>query len=502
MSLLLDALKRAEQAKLAKAAGEAGAKGVAPSPAPAQRAQPELALVSERTTAQKKFAPAVLPPAPTAPGSLELSLQAVEPALAATPGAGDEQAQREAAKNVFAAKLPLQLASRKKLFTGIGLLLIAVAIGSVYLWLEMGRLNPVAPRTAPSSVQPIAQAPRDALPDAKSSSGQITTVAPAGSASGGTPPALVGKGEVALPDRVASIKPTAAQAARDALIKSLKEPVPANDSPVALKLSTAIDPPRVSAELASAYDALKSGDYAGAKKLYAGVLQGDALNLDAHLGMATALARGGDAGGAAHAFRRALEIDPRNSTALAGLLAVSDQSNLGALEVDLKSLLARNANSAALAFSLGNLYATQSRWSSTRAAAALVFGDRLGCAQPSSTSILRACEFSGHGEARALAGTLHLSAPNSTGRAICPRLSNGAKRDGCGMTARSALRLSVSTGPRPTCASTTARPISSSRPYCTPDGQVVSHARQVRQRSRCSCVFAVAGAPSSTCLIR
>ena len=369
MSLLLDALKRAEQAKLAKAAGEAGAKGVAPSPAPAQPAQPELVLVSERTTAQKKFAPAVLPLAPTAPGSLELSLQAVEPAIAATPGAGDEQAQREAAKNVFAAKLPLQRASRKKLFTGIGLLLIAVAIGSVYLWLEMGRLNPVAPRTAPSSVQPIAQAPRDALPDAKSSSGQITTVAPAGSASGGTPPpALVGKGEVALPDRVASIKRTAAQAARDALIKSLKEPVPANDSPVALKLSTAIDPPRVSAELASAYDALKSGDYARARKLYAGVLQDDALNLDAHLGMATALARGGDAGGAAHAFRRALEIDPRNSTALAGLLAVSDQSNLGALEVDLKSLLARNANSAALAFSLGNLYATQSRWSEAQQA--------------------------------------------------------------------------------------------------------------------------------------
>jgi tetratricopeptide (TPR) repeat protein len=119
----------------------------------------------------------------------------------------------------------------------------------------------------------------------------------------------------------------------------------------------------VSAELAGAYAALKSGDYARATKLYAGVLQGDSLNLDAQLGMATALARGGDAGGAAHAFRMALEIDPSNSTALAGLLAVSDQSNPGALEVGLKSLLARHANSAALAFSLGNLYAAQSRWS-------------------------------------------------------------------------------------------------------------------------------------------
>lgn len=363
MSLLLDALKRAEQAKLAKAAGEAGAKKVAPAPAPVQPAQPELAIVSEKTTAQKKFAPAVMPPAATAPGSVELSLQAVEPAHAGAPGTGDEQAQREAAKNVFAAKQPVQQASRKKIITGIGLLLIAATIGGVYLWLEMSRLKPVASPASPSSVQPIVQAPREALPDAKSSSGQITAVAPAASASGGTPPpALVGKGEVALPERVASIKPSAAQAARDALMKSLKEPAPVDDSPVALKLSTAIDPPRVSAELASAYDALKSGDYARARKLYAGILQGDALNLDAHLGMATALARSGDAGGAAHAFRKALEIDPRNSTALAGLLAVSGQSNLGALEVDLKGLLARNTNSAALAFSLGNLYATQSRW--------------------------------------------------------------------------------------------------------------------------------------------
>ena len=36
---------------------------------------------------------------------------------------------------------------------------------------------------------------------------------------------------------------------------------------------------------------------------------------------------------------------------------------------------------------------------------------------------------------------------------------------------------------------TTWRPMSTSRPYLTPDGHVVSHERQVRQRSRWSCVF-------------
>ena len=67
---------------------------------------------------------------------------------------------------------------------------------------------------------------------------------------------------------------------------------------------------------------------------------------------------------------------------------------------------------------------------------------------------------------------------------------------------RSAQRCAASAGARPTFASTTRRPMSSSRPYCTPDGHVVSQLRQVRQRSRCSCVFAVTGAPSSTCLMR
>ena len=34
------------------------------------------------------------------------------------------------------------------------------------------------------------------------------------------------------------------------------------------------------------------------------------------------------------------------------------------------------------------------------------------------------------------------------------------------------------------------------------EGQVVSQLRQVRQRSRCSCVLSVTSLPSSTCLIR
>ena len=44
--------------------------------------------------------------------------------------------------------------------------------------------------------------------------------------------------------------------------------------------------------------------------------------------------------------------------------------------------------------------------------------------------------------------------------------------------------------------------VDGSRPYCTPDGHVLSQLRQVRQRSRCNCVARVGSWPSSTCFIR
>jgi len=66
----------------------------------------------------------------------------------------------------------------------------------------------------------------------------------------------------------------------------------------------------------------------------------------------------------------------------------------------------------------------------------------------------------------------------------------------------STARLSWSPGARSTRVSTMRRPMSINCPYSTPDGQVVSQLRQVRQRSRCSWVLAVTSPPSSICLIR
>ena len=66
----------------------------------------------------------------------------------------------------------------------------------------------------------------------------------------------------------------------------------------------------------------------------------------------------------------------------------------------------------------------------------------------------------------------------------------------------SSQRVAFSAAGRGTFSSTILRPMSTRWPYCTPLGQVVSQLRQVRQRSRCSCVARVGCLPSSTCFIR
>ena len=113
--------------------------------------------------------------------------------------------------------------------------------------------------------------------------------------------------------------------------------------------------------------ALRSGDLATARRSYALALTADAASIDAQLGMATVEARLGNRAAAASHYRRALDVDPRNATALAGLASLADYSRPEALESQLRGDVARYPQSAALRFTLGNLYAAQSRWSEAQA---------------------------------------------------------------------------------------------------------------------------------------
>ncbi len=113
-------------------------------------------------------------------------------------------------------------------------------------------------------------------------------------------------------------------------------------------------------QIERAYQAFQAGQISTAWQLYQQIPNGDS-SLDVQLGLAAiALASNNPALAARH-YQRALELDPRNATANAALLNMVGDAAPDASEQRLKALIATQP-SAQLYFTLGNLYAEQSRW--------------------------------------------------------------------------------------------------------------------------------------------
>jgi len=329
MSLLLDALKRAEQEKLARQ-GQEGPAG------------PEAAEA----------------PAAGTPPRRKLELELHEPASAAGAGAAGESAaakrEREGAKTVFAAKqadtaaAPAKPAgNRKALIAVIVGAVVLAAAGGGYVWYEINRKP--------------GQVARGPLPSAPP---KPVTPAKADGAAALVPPVALPTPEsaAATPERS---KPEP-KAAEKLVMNLLSESPSARPAPP-LKLSRTIEPPRVSPQVSAGYEALKRGDPATARRHYEAAVAADATSLDAHLGLATAAARTGERDLARRHYRRALELDPKNPSAVAGLAALADFTRPDGLEAQLRADLASHPRSAALHFTLGNLYASQSRWTEAQA---------------------------------------------------------------------------------------------------------------------------------------
>jgi len=119
--------------------------------------------------------------------------------------------------------------------------------------------------------------------------------------------------------------------------------------------------------IADAYEALQAGKLDQAESRYRAVLQADAQNVDALLGLATIALRRGNAQQAIGFYEQALQIEPRNTVAQAGMIDIIGQADPQMSETHLKQLIAREP-SAFLYFSLGNLYARQSAWPTAQAA--------------------------------------------------------------------------------------------------------------------------------------
>ncbi|GIK46274.1 MAG: hypothetical protein HKUEN07_29720 [Rhodocyclaceae bacterium] len=353
MSLLMDALKKAEEAKrLSEAAAKAE-----------PQAQPPAA---EAAGAE---APGGLPELPSRLELLDHEFQAPpaerrEPVIAPAPSAQapQEAQKRAAAQNVFQAKQPAPNRNLL-LFGGLATLLAAVGIGG-WLWWQLqpkGGLS-ASPATSRSpatarSPAPIAAAP--ATPPQPTAAPPQPTAAPAAAAAAPQEAARV-------EDKAAAVPPALTFAEKRPAPKPAPAPAAAPEPESPIRITTGRL--QVNPQVASAWQAFQSGDLAAAQRNYQAVLKSEPKNVDALHGLAAIGLREGRPEAAEAYYLRILEADPKDSAAQAGLIGLRGQVDPTQSESRLKNLLAGQPDSPTLNFALGNLYAQQGRWNDAQQA--------------------------------------------------------------------------------------------------------------------------------------
>lgn len=336
MSLLLDALKKAEEAKRQSAAASQEPAATAPptglaleAHAPATKPLPELSAHLDTVDADLAAVSTARP-----------LRKPAEPHAA--PQAA-EAAERAAIRNVFDAKTTPR-PDRRPLWIGLGFAGLAAAGIGGWLWWQLQSVGTGSLAARPMAAPPMAGAPippPGAMPSAAPS-------LPAPAPSLPAPP-------VAAVDAVATQE---APPRRLAEAPRAAAPAAEPDSPVRLTRS----PQRINATLAQAYEQLQAGQVETAERSYQQVLKSEPNNSDALLGLAAIALQQGQNGRAETLYLKALEADPKDANALAGLVNLRGQSDPLTAESRIKGLLAAQPDSPTLNFALGNLYAGQARW--------------------------------------------------------------------------------------------------------------------------------------------
>ena len=113
---------------------------------------------------------------------------------------------------------------------------------------------------------------------------------------------------------------------------------------------------------------MRSDSLAAAREGYQRVLAREPTNRDALLGLAAIDVRSGQLDSAESRYLKLLEMDPRDTHAVASLIALRGPLDPVAAESRLKTLIANQPEAAHLHFSLGNQYAQQSRWTEAQGA--------------------------------------------------------------------------------------------------------------------------------------
>jgi tetratricopeptide (TPR) repeat protein len=342
MSLLMDALKRAEAAKQEPGRAPYSQPGLAtddglslePIPGDVSRgnANPLPDLAAHLDAVDADLASAALPDARPAAAPPRSTAAPVKPALE----------PRDAVRNAFAAKQAVPPPSRLPLWLALGTLGVAgIAIGG-YVWYQMNTMNRSTLAVVSRPVAPAASQP-------------TPPPAPA-------PPSDFGQN---LPPTVAFAPPPADTPLFAPRRDSHPAPQPSTDDDVqpSQPIKLVRTRPEPDANLLRGHATLQRGDLEQARRDYEQALQRDPNNTDALLALAAIAQRQGRAVDAEALRQRALVANPSDpATQAATLSGAAAEADPQTAESRLKTLLSTQPESAPLNFALGNLYSRQSRW--------------------------------------------------------------------------------------------------------------------------------------------
>ena len=404
MSLLLEALKKAEKAKEdAQRRARDGSAGGEPAAsifdaeatvkvegrhvtrrdelpdisAPLEIVSDDLRPTApSKSTAPLELMPTAEPPAAPAPERASAPRKTAR-AGATAPSTDAAGAERASAQKVFEAKFR-EPNPRLPFYITMGVL-GAFAVGTaIYFWIQLrpapslvntnptrspsenavatSAAKPAATAAAPASTGPAAipGLPGSATPP------QATTTAPVPTAAAPTAPAA------AAPTAPATAAPTPSPA-KPVASAAHSKPAAAKDEDRALTVTRS--GPQIHPQVSSGYGAYQSGDLAKARSEYQQVLREEPANRDALLGLAAVEMRAQRYDLSLGYYQRLIQADPRDPYAQAGLLALrGEQLDPALVETRVKSLLAADREANVLHFTLGNQYAQQGRWAEAQQA--------------------------------------------------------------------------------------------------------------------------------------
>ncbi len=386
MSLLLEALKKAE---LAKQVAKAEAPSPEPHPAPPEPTKPVMTrerlpditqpleiLTDDLPSSETKAAEA-------AAARPEFSLQekdTFEPAAQPVPPTSEfaRPAERAQAQQLFQVK-EMDYNPRRPFYLTLGALAVVGLGYGGYAWWQM------RPKY---SIPPVEMQASPVATPAQSATASASVAAPSQPAAAPPPPAQAPQAAVPAPARTAvpgippiqPVRPprprqgaSGTLASGPSALRSESSSGPTGSvspradealAPIAINAPTlAVDP-----LVEQAYQAFQRNDLAAARDGYQRALAREPTSRDALLGLAAIDVRNGQLSSAEARYLKLLEIDPRDSHAVASLITLRGQLDPVASESRLKSLIATQPESALLYFSLGNQYAQQSRWTEAQAA--------------------------------------------------------------------------------------------------------------------------------------